>query len=298
MLTQRISRTALRNAVLRALESQRPRKECLFEDPFARGFLNFRYRAVLKLLLFPRVGKTVLVKRELKYPGMIGNFLCRTRYIDDVLSNALEKGVDQVVFLGAGFDSRPYRLPKIDRTRVFEVDHPALQSLKIERLARMLSKLPEHVTFVPIDFDRQSIEEMMTKVNFNPEKKTFFIWEGVTQYISAEAVDAIFLYVSRVASPESSLLFTYINRGIIEGNVSVEHSKALMAHHERLGEPWIYGIDPAEISLYLSERGFIFVEQVGASEYRERYLRPLNRQMNIFDGECVALAQIKGGRGT
>ena len=117
--------------------------------------------------------------------------------------------------------------------------------------------------------------------------------EGVTQYISAEAVDAIFRYISRVSTPDSRIIFTYIKRSIIDGNLPHEERKSLLQHHKLLGEPWIYGIDPEEISSFLNNRGFSLINQVGASEYRERYLNPTGRKMNIFDGEFAAIAQIK-----
>ncbi len=292
MRTKQVSHTALRNAVLRAVESRRNKTERLFEDPFARGFLNSRYRAALDLLLMPRIGTAILAKREHQHPGMIGNFLCRTRYIDDVLRAALETSLDQVVILGAGFDTRPYRISCVDQTRVYEVDHPATQKWKIKRVKQMFGTLPSHVTFVDIDFNRMALEDVMAKTSFCAGAKTLFLWEGVTQYINAKASDATFRYLSHVASAKSQIIFTYINREIIEATANFKDNFTLMAHHERLGEPWIFGINPSEILSYLSERGFRLIEQVEASEYRKRYLLPLSRQMNIFEGEFTALIQV------
>ena len=287
-----ISQTALRNAVLRAVESRRIGSERLFEDPFARGLLDWRYRVFLDLILIPKIGTKLLTSREHRYPGMIGNFLCRTRYIDDLVSEALKDNLDQIMILGAGFDTRPYRLPRIDQTSVFEVDHPTTQAWKMKRVKRLFRNIPAHVTFVAVDFDMQKLDEVIKKTGFDPEAKTLIIWEGVSQYITAEAVDATFRYLLSVATPESRIIFTYINRGIIEGKVNFEGYLPLLVHHERLGEPWIFGIDPDNISSYLSERGFRLLTQAGASEYRKRYLLRLKRKMNIFSGEYTALIKI------
>jgi methyltransferase (TIGR00027 family) len=290
--TKRVSQTALRNAVLRAYESCQDKNGRLFDDPFARKFLDFRYRLALNLLLMPKIGSVILAKRERLHPGMIGNFLCRTRFIDDLLKVVLEKSFDQVVILGAGFDTRPYRISGMDKTRVYEVDHPATQRLKIKRVKQIYGKLPSHVTFISIDFDRMTLEDAMARTSFSAEAKTVFIWEGVTQYITAEANDATFRYLSHVAAPESRIIFTYIDRRIIEETTNNKSIANLKAHHNRLGEPWIFGIDPDGISFYLSERRFELIEQVGASEYRSRYLKPLSRQMNIFEGEFTALVKV------
>lgn len=242
----------------------------------------------------PGIGAALLAVRERQLPGVVGNLLCRTRYIDDALSDALAEGLDQVVILGAGFDSRAYRIPGIDRTHVFEVDHPATQAYKQRRLKRMLGTLPSHVTFVPIDFDQQKFEEAVAAAGFRTGAKTFFIWEGVTQYITAEAVDTTFRYVSCNAAAGSWVVFTYILHGIVDGSVRPKGVQRLLSDLERLGEPWVFGIDPAQVSQYLAARGLVLVDQVGAPEYRERYLNPLGRQVNVFEGEKVVLARIAG----
>ncbi len=288
-----VSRTALGAAIVRALESYRPQNERLFDDPLARGFVN---RGILALLRLPIIGSALLAMRERQFPGAMGNLLCRTRFIDDALRDALAKGLDQVVILGAGFDTRPYRVQGIDATSVFEVDHPATQAVKQERLKRMLGTLPSHVTFVPVDFDRQQLDEAMTAAGFRAGRRTFLIWEGVTQYITAEAADATFRYVSRTASAGSEIVFTYIHRGIIDGSVTVAGGRRMLARLERVGEPWIFGIDPTELGQYLAARGLTFVQDVGEAEYRARYLDPLGRRMNVFEGERVVLAQVADPR--
>lgn len=286
MRTKQVSQTGLRNAVLRAVESHREKEERLFEDHFASGFLNFKYKAALKLLLLPKIGSAILSRRERKHPGMIGNFLCRTRYIDDLVKAALDTKLEQVVILGAGFDTRPYRITGIEQVRVYELDHPVTQKWKIKRVKRIFGSIPSHVTFVAIDFERMALEDVMTKTSFNAGSKTIFIWEGVSQYIEAKASDATLRYLSSVATPQSQIIFTYINSRILEENM------AIIAHHEKLGEPWIFGIDPDKITNYLSARGIQLINQVDASEYKKRYLYPLERQMNIFEGEFTALLRI------
>jgi methyltransferase (TIGR00027 family) len=223
----------------------------------------------------------------------MGNLLCRTRFIDDVLRDAIAKGADQVVILGAGLDSRAYRIPGIDQAHVIEVDHSITQEWKKGRLKHTLGMFPSHVTFVPIDFGRQDLGNVMQEAGFRTDVKTLFIWEGVTQYITPEAVDATLRYISSSAGPGSEIVFTYINGKIIEGSLCLKGSKSLISNLERQGEPWIFGIDPDGLDAYLTARNFEILEEVGVSEYRKLYLEPLGRQMSIFKGERVVLAKIK-----
>lgn len=284
------SKSALAAAAVRAIESYRPRKERLFEDRFACRFLPPVWRGIIELLRLPGLGSAVLAMRERQFPGVMGNLFCRTRFIDDALRDALGKGLDQVVILGAGFDSRAYRIPGIEQTSVFEVDHPAPQAKKQARLKRMLGTLPSHVTFVPIDFDQQELEDAMAAAAFRTGARTFFIWEGVTQYITAEAVDATFRYVSRAAATGSEIVFTYIRRGIVDGSARSAADQKLVSVLQRVGMPWVFGLDPTELAQYLAERGLKLIKDVGASDYQARYLDPIGRKMNVFEGERIALA--------
>ncbi len=299
--------SALAPAAIRVIESYRPKEERLFEDSLALAFLPASWRIIMELMRLPGIGTAVLALRERQVPGAIGNILCRTRFIDDTLRDALEEGdsekrdseetnFEQVVIFGAGFDSRAYRVPAIGKTRVFEVDHPATQSRKRASLDRILGTFPSHVTFVPIDFNRQKLEDAMKKAGFCEGKKTFFIMEGVTQYITEEAVDSTFRYVSRVSAPGSRIVFTYIHRGIIDGSSRSGVDEKFFSVARRMGMPWIFGLNPEEVERYLAARDFLVVEHVGASDYRERYLKPLGRRMNIFEGERVVLARVEGNK--
>jgi len=278
-------------AVLRGVESLRPKEERLFDDQLSLELLPSGWKRFLRLVKSLGLLGAVLAMRERQYPGVVGNLLCRTRYIDDVLRDALRMGLDQVVFLGAGFDTRPYRIQGIERTRVFEVDHPATQSEKEERLRETMGGIPPHVTLVPIDFDREGLEDVMTRAGLSSRARTLFVWEGVTQYISSDAVDATLRYISRRAGRKNGLVFTYVSQGIIDGSARSPEDEKIMSLAQRTGVPWVFGLDPEKLTGFLAARGLDLVEHVGTDEYRERYLNPLGREMAIFEGERVALAK-------
>jgi methyltransferase (TIGR00027 family) len=294
-----VSRTAAVVALWRARESLRPAPVRLFEDPLATAFLGWRFRWALHLSRLPVVGAAVpwsLIDGH--WPGSRGTVAVRTRYIDDVLSEALRSGVEQVVILGAGFDSRAYRIRGIERTRVFEVDHPMTQAEKKNTVAERLGRLPPHVTFVPIDFSTHTLDTVMPGAGYRTEAKTLFMCEGVTHYLSDPTVDALFRFVSGSAAG-SRMVFTYIHRAILAGPAKFAGADKTLATVRRSGEPYSFGFDPAELRQYLTARDLILIEDVGASTYRERFLIPLSRGHEpLAEFQRAALVEIAGQRGS
>lgn len=293
-MDQVASWTATLVALYRAIESARPAPTRLFEDPFAPAFLGWRFRCALHLSRLPVVGAAFpwsLIDGH--WAGPRGTVAVRTRYIDDVLGDALRDGVDQVVILGAGFDSRAYRIRGIDRARVFEVDHPATQARKKAVVTRRLGTLPAHVTLVPIDFTTHSLDTVMAGAGYRSGTRSFFICEGVTHYLSASAVDALFRFVARSAAGGSKMVFTYIHRGMLEGAVTFPGAASTLAAVQRAGEPYTFGFDPVELSRYLAAHHLRLIEDVGAAAYRERYLRPLGRQHQpLAEFQRAALVEV------
>lgn len=228
------------------------------------------------------------------FAGSRGTVVVRTRYIDDALRDALRQGVRQVVILGAGFDSRAYRIPGIDRVRVFEVDLPATQASKRALVLQRLGALPPHVTLIPADLTAPGLEAVLRDAGFQPEAATFFICEGVTHYLSAPTVDALFRQVARAARG-SRMVVTYIHRAILQGAPVFEGADRTLATVRRSGEPYTFGFDPAELPRYLAERGLSLIEDVGAGEYRARYLAPLGRGHEpLSEFQRAALVEVSG----
>jgi methyltransferase (TIGR00027 family) len=278
----------------RVVEWYYPEDQRLFDDPYALKLLPFGWRVLFRLAFLPGLRRFVLSLRERRMPGSLGSILCRTRYIDDVVKRSLAKGLDQLVILGAGFDSRAYRIPGIDRAQVFEVDLPGARELKQSRVEKVLGAVPENVTLVGMNFDRQDLDDVLSAAGFRKGRRTLFVWEGVTQYLTAEAVSDTLEFVSGVSGADSAIVFSYVRRGLIDGTDRPEWFEPFMAFANRVGSPMIFGLDRAELEQYLSERGLALIDDVGAAEYRDLYLRQLGREMHVFDGERVALAEAKG----
>jgi methyltransferase (TIGR00027 family) len=181
----RASRTAEQNALFRALEAA---------QPASRDWI-------------PR-----LIDR--RWPGPRSCVVARTRLLDDWIAVALEAPVEQVVILGAGFDTRAYRLPALRGRAVFEVDHPDTQAAKRRQLERALGCAPRHVRFVALDFQRGDLATALGAAGFRESGRSLVLWEGTTNYLTEAAVDATLRWCAR-AAPGSRLLFTYVHRDIL-----------------------------------------------------------------------------------
>jgi methyltransferase (TIGR00027 family) len=287
------SHTAALVTLYRAIESSRPPATRLFDDPFAPLFLGWRFRTALRLSRLPVLGAAMpwsLVDGH--WSGPRGTVAVRTRYIDDCLGEAFHHGVKQVVILGAGFDCRAYRIREIAQSRVFEADHPATQATKKEIVSHRLRTLPSHVTYVPIDFTAGPLDAVMQAAGYRLDVRTFFVCEGVTHYLPADTIDAVFRYVGRSA-PGSRLVFTYIHRGMLDGSARFAGADNTLATVRRAGEPYTFGFEPAELPHYLAARNLALVEDVGADTYRARYLTPRGRGGEpLSDYQRAALANV------
>ncbi len=287
MAKQTVNRTALGAAVCRMIEQYQPEKHRLFADPLAQELVG----GLIKWLMqFPGMRSLTVQQTDAVAAGIYGAQVCRTRYIDEAVQAAVAGGVDQLVILGAGYDTRPYRLPRLEAVRVFEVDLPAVQEDKKKKLQKYLGRLPERVTYLPIDFDTQSLEAAFAGSGFDPGRPAFFLWEGVTQYISEDAVRRTLAFVGQSA-PGSGLVFTYVLKSIIERRSDIPGIDHML---EVVGKqsPWIFGLEPAGLQEFLRPFHLSLAAEVGAADYQEKYLSPIGRRLDVFAGERIAQAVV------
>lgn len=287
------SRTAEYMAFYRALESARPRAERLFSDPFAIHFLRPSLRRAVALSRIPWLGAAVAWYADRRAPGARTSAIARTRLIDDIVSQTLQEGTRQLVILGAGFDCRIYRLPQARSITAFEVDHPATLAARLSRLRGLVEELPARVRFIEIDFDRQSLAEALQQGGFDSGRPAIFIWEGVTNYLTAAAVDAVLCYVAGCAAG-TRLVFTYVHRGALEGSTAFPDAPKIMSNVAELGEPWTFGLVPGELPSYLRQRGLQLDHDDGAKQYRRAYFGNAAESMSGYDFYHVARASVPG----
>ena len=197
-----------------------------------------------------------------------------TKHIDSILSKAAENGLEQVVIIGAGLDSRAYRFQRqMPDVRFFEVDLPPAVARKQELVKAATGNLPESVRYVPVDYRNGSLDDQLKQAGYKRNAKTLFICEGVCQYIDAAAVDRTLAFISENAAPGSELVFDYIFEQIAKGDFSkmpwARFQAVRVAVH---GHPWKFGIDPGKAGDFVTSRGFSVVSDLGAKELAQRYL--------------------------
>ncbi len=173
------SRTAEYMALFRALETRRPPQRRLFADPLAASFLTTPLAQVARAARWPLLQAVVPWLIDRRVPGPRPSAIARTKVLDDALVAVIDDGIEQLVTLGAGYDSRAYRLPGCARLRVFEVDHPDTQAVKRHVLARVLGQLPTHVQFVALDFDHDDLAAAVARAGFRAGRPSFVLGEGV-----------------------------------------------------------------------------------------------------------------------
>jgi methyltransferase (TIGR00027 family) len=289
-MTDQASRTAEYMALFRALESSRRAGSRLFYDPHAALFLNGGRKWLY------RIGRIGLGRRIVERlldgsaPGARAAGTARTKWIDDEATAALESAT-QLVLLGAGFDTRAYRLPQAALAAVFELDRPETSLVKRAALKQAFGSLPPNVRFVTIDFNRQPVGEVLTAAGFDTKQGACFIWEGVTNYLATEAVGSTLDEIRRVTS-EGILLFTYVDRLVLDHPDRFYGAVKLLARLKSYGEPWTFGLDPAEAAEYLAPRGFRLVKDVSVAEVWQQAGRPA-QEIHGYEFYRVASARLE-----
>ena len=286
------SRTAEHNALFRALESSLRANKRLFEDPLARTFLTWPLSVVARLALVPGLREFVRWFIDTRWPGVLSSVVARTPLIDDWITTCVGQGTAQLVVLGAGYDSRPYRLPALRDLAVFEVDHPDTQRAKQSALHRALRATPANVRYVPSDFSQGHLESAMATAGYQAAAPTIFLWEGVTNYLTETAVDTTLRWCSR-AAPGSVLIFTYVHRDVLTNPGAFVGADRLFSTLAKAGEKLTWGIDPGTLPKFLADRGLLLERDIGAAEYRELYLKDAARRIRGHEFYRVALARVR-----
>jgi len=264
-VTNRASVTAEYMALFRVLESSRPSRSRLCFDPDGSLFLTGGRKWVARLAGLPGGRRLAEWLLDRVSPGARAAGIARTKWIDDEATTAL-KSATQLVLLGAGFDVRALRLPQATRALTFELDHPQTSSAKQAALKGIEPTLPERVRYIGIDFNCQSITEALVKAGFDTSQPACWIWEGVTNYLTEEAVDRALRQIADTSTEGSILLFTYVERAVLDYPSRYYGAHRLTARLKSYGEPWTFGLDSRDVRSYLAARRFELLKDVNVAE--------------------------------
>ena len=210
---------------------------------------------------------------ERMVPGAFGYFNARTRYFDDVLLAEAARGLDQLVVLGAGFDSRSLRFAsQLGAARVFEIDRPEVLATRAERL-RGLSPNP-NACAVPIDFEHDDLAEVLLAHGFaSRHARSLFLWEGVTYYLPDSAVESVLARVASLTEAGSGIVLDYVTREFFEGDMRGHGAKQLAYGWRVAGNVNRSGV--ADVHALVNAHGYRVLEELGPAELEQRYLRSL-----------------------
>lgn len=278
--------TAFGPVVIAACEQYTPPGQRLLDDDLALRFLPAGQRLTVRACRWPTVRALLVRATESQATGLWASMLCRKRYIDDRVGEALAAGIDQLVVLGAGMDTRAHRLAPPAGARAFEVDLPANVADKRRRVDAVLGDRAAAVELVALDLATDDLLPALTRHGYAVDRPAVVVWEAVTQYLDDRAVHRTLAALSELA-PGSRLLFTYLRADFLDGTEAYGAGPV----RKRMTGPnpvWRYGLDPAAVDPLLREHGWAELEQVGPAGYRDRYPELAARGLAVSEIErCV-----------
>lgn len=286
---QQPSQTAIGVALARAMAAIEKREEIRGHDYLAEIFLPENMKASLK---GTTMTNEVILSRT---PGMYEYIIARTAYFDVIVEQALRENISQIVFLGAGFDTRAYRFNDlIDKTKIFELDIHSTQEHKIKLLHQNNVTIPKQLTFVPINFNTETLDDVLFKFGYKKDQTNLFVWEGVIYYLSPEAVDNTLSFIKKSSSTGSTVCFDYsvFWREMLDAYGVKELIETMKRDHS--GEPNRFGIERGKMELFLTERGYSIIDHVKAEEMERKFLTLQNGSLagNVVGIFCFAHASI------
>jgi methyltransferase (TIGR00027 family) len=289
--------TAQGVAKQRLIETLAKSDKRVINDPYA-------YRFVIGAGLIKLMGHKLSVWLTQKFaPGFHEHLISRTRFIDDLIKKSAASGSVQYVILGAGYDMRAHRLELPSSLKIFEVDQPEVQARKRSKLPKELPN-SENVTYVSVDFNHQSLTKQLLAAGFDKSKSTVFTLEGVSQYITKEAITSTIKELAALSQKTSSTFFvSYVDelldkdpeacfgKGYPKATKRAETIKRLSAN---AGEPWISFYSAEEMEDLLSQNGFLLKENKSLADLNSVYYTPVGRTLpeaQIFNLEHFVIAK-------
>jgi methyltransferase (TIGR00027 family) len=273
-------RVAMRRAAHQLLDDPK-----VFDDPVALRIIGKEDASALQA--DPRQSEATPLS-----PYLRAFVAVRSRYAEDELALGVRRGVRQYVILGAGLDTFAYRNPyPEDVLRVFEVDHPTTQTWKRARLEEIGITLPGNLTFAPVDFEIQTLEEGLRSAGYDPDKHTFFSWLGVTEYLTTEVVMATLHFIAS-APVGSGIVFDYMISPSLLTPAQQSRLDGLSRRVASAGEPWQAFFDPGLLTRDLRAMGFGYVEDKGPEEINTRYFKNRKDGLRVGSLSHIMNAQV------
>lgn len=267
------SSTAEEIAFHRVIESAKAEEERICYDAYAIHFIG------PELLKFSEAiacnhpeAKARLQEMYRLFPGTQNSIIARVRYFDDYFRNSIAEGIEQVVILGAGYDTRAYRIDELkEKVKVFEVDYHNTQKVKMKKIREIFGSLPSHISYVDVDVGTEELFEKLMENGYEKSLKTLFIMEGLIYYLPPNGVDNLLSSIVQNSPSGSRIIFDYFPQSVVDGTCELEVGKRIHQRVKQSGEPFKFGIKEGGVENFLKERGFSQIQNVSSDDYKEAY---------------------------
>jgi methyltransferase (TIGR00027 family) len=281
------SKTALLTAFYRAVGNKEFQNRKFGSDYLAEIFLPFSVRLLIKS---KRMRAKAKDKDQIRMPGVFEYVMARTAFFDEVFIAALNEAIPQIVLLGAGYDTRAYRFADLNKySRIIELDNAATQNRKKRCLKNFKIQIPERVAHISMDFNKDSLKDVLQCAGYEDDRKALFIWEGVCMYLEAKSVDTILAFVTDSSHRQSAIAFDYAitisddNRHKYYGAGEIIR----IMKKSRSNELFKFTIDEDKIEPFFNQRGLNIVRhlnpiQIEKSSLLREYGTPIGRPNGMF----------------
>ena len=268
-------------AMQRFGESAKPEDERICYDPYAVHFIS---PEIIEFgMKHPEEAKVKIEQMEKLFPGLSSSIMARVRYFDEFTKKSIAEGIEQLIVLGAGYDTRAYRIEELKYIKVFEVDHPNTQNFKIQKIMEIFGSLQGHIVYVPVDFETETFGQKLFDNGYDPSKKTLFIMEGLTMYIPLKAVAETLKFIVENSGKGSHVIFDYYPESVVDGTCKLGIGTNIRNHVAEQGEPLQFGIKEEKIEDFLTEFGFSNVQNVTSEDYKALYFHGKNENRDVCE---------------
>jgi methyltransferase (TIGR00027 family) len=288
-LDRKASLTAQINAAQRAAETLQLPGRRLLDDPYSRHFV--RHPALRAMLSHRLLAGTALRVFDRRWGGLHAHIALRVRYADDVCEAAIRDGIDQVVLLGAGFDTTSLRKAAAPVT-IFEVDAPATQKDKRQVTERLLpASSSAQIVWVPCDFEKDGLHKRLIGSGFDLLRPSVVVWLGVSMYLTGHAINTTLADLAALCAPGSRLVVDYIDASIVTATPRWESGRRVACLVTRRGEPYRSGFTAADLDALFAAHGFQGCDRATVSTLLQRYDPSRARGLSDDDWLGIATAQ-------
>ena len=287
-IVNRTSKTAELICKTRAASFYEENNQFKTHDFIAPKLVSFFIQPLFKFYLFREIFHNIVLPS-----GMYEYIIARTKYIDRVFQKAIVESFDQIVLLGAGFDSRALRFLNKSKTKVFELDSQKTQETKLRRLRRKNINSHPNIYYIPVDFNQEYMSKKLIVGGFSMNKKTLFILEGLTMYLDNESINRIFTLIDSFSGAGSEIIFDYIYQSVLWKENTYYGEDEMHNMTARTHEPWTFGLEKEDVEQFLKKYHFNLLENNDARDLENSFFSNKGGQVvgKINGTHCIAYAK-------